>query len=483
MSTVIVTLCDEPYLAKALQTIKDIRGVGQWTGDLVLITVGFTPSEELSKYSVDCVSFPGIPTEKVREFYREHPLTTPTCDGRETKKCTQWEKLHVFDPFFTQWERVLFIDAGLRLFDSVNVFLSLDWRGKFLAPDDTWNDETKRFRCQIEETHSPEIRASLVERYNPLEEKFFLNCIFLFDTSLLTDSSKEEMIQIMDTYPLWRTNEMGVMNIFFTFHLKVWTPFPTLAKNGKYLFDWCEYNRPSTQWYDYCALKYPVTLPRGKTLGVAIPCYVKHIPKLLELLDSIEQQTRKPDVVSISCSSTGDEFPLLRNYGFAIIVSTCKERRNAGQNRNIAARRLDTDLISFFDADDHMHPQRIEALFAAFSEPCDIALHGYLENEENLQPYPVIREVHIKRNMLSQCDSGCIKLDYVSRIHHSQVTVRREIFEQSPFSEEKEHEVKEDCVFCYRVFGLPGIRSAYIDHPLSKYTASYGMAAYKNGTE
>ena len=242
MSTVIVTLCDKPYLAKALQTIKDIRRVGQWTGDIVLITVGFTPSEELSKYSVDCVSFPGIPTEKLREFYGKNPLTTPTCDGRETRKCTQWEKLHVFDPFFTQWERVLFVDAGLRLFDSVNVFLSLDWRGKFLAPDDTWNDETKRFRCQIEESHSPEIRASLVERYNPLEEKFFLNCIFLFDTSLLTDNSKEEMVQIMHTYPLWRTNEMGVMNIFFTFHLKVWTPFPTLAKNGKYLFEWCEYN-------------------------------------------------------------------------------------------------------------------------------------------------------------------------------------------------------------------------------------------------
>jgi hypothetical protein len=481
MSTVIVTLCDEPYLAKAMQTIKDIRGVGQWTGDLVLITVGFTPSL-LAKYSVQCISFPSIPIHTLREHYQANPLSIPTCDGRENKKCTQWEKLHAFDAFFSQWERVFFIDAGLRLFDSMDCFLSLEWRGKFLAPDDTWNDEKKRFNCQIETKNSPLILDKLIHRYGDiLKEKYFLNCIFIYDTSLLTSTSKEEMISIMNEFPLWRTNEMGVMNVFFTFHRRVWTPFPEKAKNGRYLFDWCEYNRHEynkipTQWYDYCALKYPVTLPKRKTMGVAIPCYNKHIPKLLDLLESIDAQTIKPDVVSISCSST-DEFPPLRKYGFSLLVSSCKERKNAGQNRNIAARRLDTDVISFFDADDHMHPQRIEGLLVAFSEPCDIALHGYLQDKETIDPYARIQEFRVKRNVLSQCYSGCIKLDYVSRIHHSQVSVRREMFEQSQFSEEKDHEGKEDCVFCYRIFNIPGITSAYIDHPLSKYIASFTMTS------
>ena len=91
--------------------------------------------------------------------------------------------------------------------------------------------------------------------------------------------------------------------------------------------------------------------------------------------------------------------------------------------------------------------------------------------------------VRVERNKLSRCNSGCIKVDKVSRIHHSQVSVVREIYEENVFSEEKEDEVKEDCVFCYRVFGIAGIRSVYIDHPLSKYIASYGMAAYKKGME
>jgi hypothetical protein len=486
MTTVFVTLCDEPYLHKAIQTIKDIRGVGQWTGDIVLITVGFTLAEDVQKmFSITTKTFIPIQTDSILAHFRANPFTVPTCDGREFKKCTQWEKLNVFDYYFCRWERVFFVDAGLRLLDGVENFLSLEWRGRFLAPDDTWNDPCKTFRCQVEIPKNEEHIQVLDSKYrNILDQKYFLNCIFIFDTSLLDTNSKEEMVMIMNTFPIWRTNEMGVMNIYFTFNLNVWTPFPTLAKNGKYLFDWCEYNRSSTRWYNYCALKYPVTLPKGKTIGVAIPCYNKHIPKLLELLDSIDAQSRKPDIVSISCSSTKqEEFPKLREYGFGVLVFTTPERKNAGQNRNIAARRLNTDLISFFDADDHMHPQRIEGLMIAFTEPCDIALHSYLMDKETENPYENINTFSIIRNKLSQCYSGCITLDNKSRIHHSQVTVRREIFEKSPFSEEKEHEVKEDCVFCYRVFSLPGIQSAYIADPLSKYIPGFAMSAYKECNE
>lgn len=486
MTTAFVTLCDEQYLNKAIRTIKDIRGVGQWAGDLVLITVGFTLDEESKKkYSITTASFPDIDTDSLLSHFRANPFTVPTWDGREHKKCVEWEKLNVFDCFFCRWERIIFVDAGLRLLDGVDNFLCLEWRGRFLAPDDTWNDPSKTFRCQIEIPKNEEHIRVLDSTYgNILDQKYFLSCIFIFDTSLLTAESKEEMVMIMNTFPIWRTNEMGVMNIFFTFYLKVWSPFPMRARNGKFLFDWCEYNRPSTRWYEYCALNYPVTLPKGKTIGLAIPCYNKHIPNLLQLLDSIEAQTRKPDVVSISCSSTSEgEFPSLRDYGFAVLVSTTPERRNAAQNRNIAAGRLDTELISFFDADDTMHPQRIEGIMVAFSEPCDIVVHSFYQAFESLTPYPRIERFTILRNELRQCPSKCIYLENRSHVHHSQSTVRKEIFEQIRYSEEKEYEAREDSVFCHRVLSLPGVQTGYIAHPLSKYIPSYAMNSFRDGTE
>jgi hypothetical protein len=149
----------------------------------------------------------------------------------------------------------------------------------------------------------------------------------------------------------------------------------------------------------------------------------------------------------------------------------------------VAAKRLDTDIISFIDADDQMHPQRIEALERAFSEPCDMALHSFFLPEESHLPYPPIESFNIIRNQLQPTSSGCIVLDHVAHIHHAHVSVRREIFEQSPYSEEKDHEVKEDCVFCHRLFNIPGLQTAYLHYPLTKYTPTFSMAAFKTGTE
>lgn len=261
--TAIVTLCDQPYFEKALRTIQDVRSVGEWKGDLVLIAVGFQPDPAVCiHYNLQVVYFPRIPTEDLLNRYKANPLSLPTHDRREYIKVTQWEKLHVFDQYFKRWERIVFVDAGLRILDSLENFLCLEWKGKLLAQDDTWNDATKRFGCQLEMTNNPDILHTYVEVFGKecLQEPFFLNCMWIYDTSILEIVTKQELLDTMNKFPLWRTNEMGVMNTLFNFKYRLWKPFPLYAHNGKYLLDWCERNRNNTTWRQYCALKYPVTL-------------------------------------------------------------------------------------------------------------------------------------------------------------------------------------------------------------------------------
>ena len=265
MSTVFVTLSDAAYYSKAKRTIIDLRTAGQWTGHIVYIAVDFQPNENFCRfYGVTVKSFPRIPTERLIQQYREQPLSIPTHDRREFAKVTQWEKLHAFDPYFCAWERVVFLDAGLRIFDSVRHFLSLKWRGRLLAQDDTGGDTSKGFGCQLELKNNPEALGRLVETYGAdiLTRPYFLNCMWIYDTALLETVTKEELIDVMNDYPLWRTNEMGVMNVVFAFKYRVWSPFPvwTAEQQRKRLFDWCETNNPGTRWYDYCALKYPITI-------------------------------------------------------------------------------------------------------------------------------------------------------------------------------------------------------------------------------
>jgi len=107
-------------------------------------------------------------------------------------------------------------------------------------------------------------------------------------------------------------------------------------------------------------------------IGVCIPCYAPHIPYLQYCLNSIENQTQKPTIVSISISSytNKEQLPLASDYSFPILYTCTSMPQCAGKNRNVAAQAIvdQVDILSFFDADDLMHPKRLEKLNQAFTD-------------------------------------------------------------------------------------------------------------------
>ena len=207
-------------------------------------------------------------------------------------------------------------------------------------------------------------------------------------------------------------------------------------------------------------------------IGVAIPCYKYHIPSLKRCLDSIERQTYKPDEVIVACSSSMPTDIPIYNYSFPLRILTRPERRNAAENRNAAADDLTTDIVTFFDCDDEMHPQRIQILLDVFHERRpDICLHSFLEKEETTQPFTVISKSTMIENRLRRAPTGCavVEGNTSARIHHSQATVSKFVLGRIRFQEDIGHERREDAVFCGDVLAMPGVQSVYISDPLSKY--------------
>jgi len=267
MKTVVVTLTDQGYFHKAKRTIMDIRSRGQWTGDLVLITIGFdAPRNFVDYYNVIYTRMEHIDTNALVEKYRADPIR-PTCDNREFAKLTQWDKFHVFDTMFMNWDRVIFFDAGLRIFDKVQYLADLPCEGVIMAPDDAAPYDThKRFGGIIETVEHPEVAQRFFQEYDPsiLSERYFLNCIWMYDTQLLRTIHVGDLIRTMNDYPICRCNEMTVMNLIFTYKHRVWKPFPEWIDNPrKRLFGWSEHDRDyggHTTWRDFCFVKYPFTI-------------------------------------------------------------------------------------------------------------------------------------------------------------------------------------------------------------------------------
>ena len=260
MKSVVVTLTDQGYYHRARRTIVDVRSRGEWWGDLVLITVGWdAPRSFTDFYKVICFRVDHINTDALLEKYRECPIRS-TCDNRQFDKLTQWDKLYVFDSFFAQWERVVFLDAGLRVFDRIQHLLDLPCERSIVAPYDG-----PRFGAIIDTDLNPVVDEKLFQEYGRsiLDQQYFLNCIWMYDTSLLSFITFTELVDTMNAYPICRCNEMTIMNLIFTFKHKVWKPFPERLDSGKRLFGWTEFEQgdnPHGSWRDFCFLKYPLTI-------------------------------------------------------------------------------------------------------------------------------------------------------------------------------------------------------------------------------
>jgi len=116
------------------------------------------------------------------------------------------------------------------------------------------------------------------------------------------------------------------------------------------------------------------------TIGVCIPCHAPNVKYMKNCLRSLELQTVKPDFVAISISGVIHKHSF-SGYSFPVYVTETSDPATAATNRNRAAALIAplVDILSFFDADDIMHPRRLEMILRAFrQQPIEILLHSTL---------------------------------------------------------------------------------------------------------
>eukprot|EP00300_Choanocystis_sp_HF-7_P020021 c20486_g1_i1.p1 GENE.c20486_g1_i1~~c20486_g1_i1.p1 ORF type:complete len:394 (-),score=66.62 c20486_g1_i1:83-1222(-) len=131
----------------------------------------------------------------------------------------------------------------------------------------------------------------------------------------------------------------------------------------------------------------------GDELSVCVPCRASDIPALPKLLESISRSTVIPGEVVIAISELPDDRvdetqrqlqQAFTNLTIRIVGTPAKQA--AGTNRNAAAQVAKGSVLSFFDADDEMHPQRLQIVFEAIREynvKCIIHSYTMVANNRN----------------------------------------------------------------------------------------------------
>ena len=118
----IVLMCNnvDKYKMHTIRTIKEIRTIGLYDGDIILLYDDDYDDEfknKLTEYNVILKFFPKIDRTKFLEMFRENPFKEG--DKREITKTFQYHKFYLFDKYFKNWKKIFYIDAGMYIFKPI----------------------------------------------------------------------------------------------------------------------------------------------------------------------------------------------------------------------------------------------------------------------------------------------------------------------------------------------------------------------------
>jgi glycosyltransferase involved in cell wall biosynthesis len=215
-----------------------------------------------------------------------------------------------------------------------------------------------------------------------------------------------------------------------------------------------------------------------RTIGLAIPCYAGHAKYLESLLENIALSTRRPDAVCISCSSwTSDARVTTTVHGIPVTTWYSTETLNAAQNRNRAASCLRTDLISFLDGDDLLHPKRLEFVCAAFAMRPDLGAVYHDYRYEHIprrddpfweEPSPRLLSAPLVKDPKAMGLMVLSDPPYQYSHHHAHVTVTARVASVLRFDESNEVRGREDSLYGALLVDYD-VPCGYLNNKLTRY--------------
>ena len=116
-------------------------------------------------------------------------------------------------------------------------------------------------------------------------------------------------------------------------------------------------------------------------IGVCLSFHESHIQYLPKCLENIENQTRKPDVVSIHISGTVS-VPSIAPYSFPTVVHISPDPSTEGQDRNAAAAAIQeqVDILTFCSVKNVLHSRRLEMTERHFKNSAiDVFIHAFTD--------------------------------------------------------------------------------------------------------
>ena len=238
-NTCITLLADKNYIHFFPKIYKQIREVGNFDGDINLITNKKKLKIKPRNYNkVNIFEFDQI---RFSEDCNKELNNIP--NGRNKVKPYQWNKFYLFDTLFKNWNFNLYIDINMTINKEIDAFFDVKPINKLFAPYDAYPDLAWTLESQFTENKN-KIRT-LKERFNLETRKYFQTGILYYDTDLINNEIFDNLIELVEKYPVSKNNEQGILNLYFLYEYPKFEALPKSYNNNDLYTYWKNQNNPA----------------------------------------------------------------------------------------------------------------------------------------------------------------------------------------------------------------------------------------------
>lgn len=226
---VIAVVSDFKFLNRNFNNLyHQLRVNGKYDGEILVITSIFTPTFLIKsikkKHNIKVLRFKKVKFDKITEFELNNLETFEDPNRNKTKKF-QWHKLHLFDEYIKNWNHVLYLDINMNIHHDINKILDISPKNHFMARADAFPDYNRDLKTQFDQTHP--LFENLDQKYKLGVQDYFQTGVMYFDTNIIDKNTKDEIINLVKKYPITKTNEQGVLNIYFYLEKKLYKELPS----------------------------------------------------------------------------------------------------------------------------------------------------------------------------------------------------------------------------------------------------------------
>lgn len=212
----VVFVCDKAYFNKFVNTCNQLITNGKYNGNICLVVGDDLNNGELldcdfiKNNNITIKYFPNI------QFSNDFLIVNNDIktDGRNLTKKFQWHKLHLFNTFFKQWDYIFYIDCGMNIFSDISPIINQVTENTLLAHSDAYPTYEWKLHIQFDKTNT-EFFTKLNNTYN-LDIDYFQTGMMLYDTKIIQNDTYDNLLKLTMEYPISRTNEQGIMALYFT---------------------------------------------------------------------------------------------------------------------------------------------------------------------------------------------------------------------------------------------------------------------------